>query len=240
MLNNTQCDSEVAMQGTSAGQSSAETADADRANKDWIDSNEEKLVADAQGGSLTAFERLIERYETTVFRLARRIGQSREDAEEITQNAFVQAFKNLSLFRGGSRFVTWLGRIAINEGLMKLRRRRLETVSLDEPAEIDERTFPREIEDRTPNPEQLCSQTELRGILAKTIRKLSPAYRLAFQLHYVDDFSIEETAAVLHVSASAVKSRLRRARLQLRLWLNPYLKPLSNAGSGTRRRRKEQ
>jgi RNA polymerase sigma-70 factor, ECF subfamily len=232
MLNNFQYGADNEMQNE-IGQLSCEATSVYHASEDSIESNEETLLADAQAGNIAAFEQLIKHYEPTVFRLARRIGHSREDAEEITQNAFVQAFKNLSRFRGDSRFATWLGRIAINEGLMKLRKlrgRRLESVSLDDPVEIDEHAFPREIEDQAPNPEQLCSRAELQGILAKTIARLSPAYRMAFQLHYVDDFSIEETADLLHVSATAVKSRLSRARMQLRLWLSRYLTPLSSAG----------
>src|ERR1700752_630838 len=81
--------------------------------------DEEKLVRAAKAGSQSAFEQLVERYEGKVFRLARSVAQNREDAEEIAQDAFAQAFKNLSQFRGDSRFYTWLVRITINAGLMK-------------------------------------------------------------------------------------------------------------------------
>ena len=76
-----------------------------------VECNDDSLVAAAKGGSSTAFEQLVERYEERVFRVARRVAPSREDAEEITQDAFVQAFKNLSRFRGDARFYTWLVRI---------------------------------------------------------------------------------------------------------------------------------
>lgn len=240
MLNNIQYGAETEMQKEQLGQFPSEVTNTYRASKDSIEANEQKLVADAQGGCLSAFERLIARYEPTVFRLARRIGQSREDAEEITQNAFVQAFRNLPRFRGDSRFATWLGRITINEGLMKVRRRQLEVISLDDPVGFDERVLPRDIEDRRLNPEQLCSQKQLQSVLTQTIARLSPTYRMAVQLHYVQDFSIEETAEALHLSVAAVKSRISRARVQLRLWLNRYVGLLSSPGSVMRRRRKGQ
>jgi RNA polymerase sigma-70 factor, ECF subfamily len=99
-----------------------------RPNKGSVDCNEEELVAEAKGGSLTAFEQLVEGYETRVFRLAQRIAHSYEDAEEIKQNAFVQAFKQLSNFRGDARFYTWRVRITINEGLMMVRQRHLNKI----------------------------------------------------------------------------------------------------------------
>jgi RNA polymerase sigma-70 factor, ECF subfamily len=215
----------VTMQIEPAGQSARDTSNAGP-NNGSVEYCEERLVAEAQGGSLPAFQRLISCYETRVFRLAKRIAHSREDAEEVVQNAFVQAFKNMSRFRGDSRFSTWLGRITINEGLMKIRGRRVKEISVDHPVETEEGIFPLELEDQRPNPEQRCSQGELQSILSKTIAQLSPTYRTVFQLREVEGFSTEETADALDVTPTAVKSRLRRARLQLRQSLNPYFKPM--------------
>jgi RNA polymerase sigma-70 factor, ECF subfamily len=188
--------------------------------------NEEQLVAEAQGGSLDAFQQLVECYESKVFRVARRITRSYEDAEEVMQDAFVQAYKNLCNFRGESRFYTWLVRIAINAGLMKMRRRPNE-ISIDVQAE--EGLFLAEIEDWGPNPEQRYSQEELRGILEMTIAQLRPGFRIVFQLRDVEGFSTEETAQALSLSPCAVKARLRRARGQLRELLNRYFKPRSGS-----------
>lgn len=185
--------------------------------------SEEQLVREAQGGSFAAFQRLVECYESRVFRVAERIAHCREDAEEIMQDAFVQAYKNLSLFRRESRFYTWLVRITINEGLMMMRRRRFNEISID--AQTDEGFAACEIEDWGPNPEQRYSQEELRCILEATIARLSPGYRMVFQLRDVEGFSTEETAQALSLSPTAVKSRLRRARLQLRGLLNRYFRP---------------
>ena len=197
------------------------------ANEGSIDYCEEQLVTAARLGSLVAFQRLVECHETRVFRLALKIAQSHEDAEEIKQNAFLQAFKNMTRFRGDSRFSTWLGRITINEGLMKRRGRRVKEISLDGPVETEGGNLLRKLEDQRPNPEQCYSQDELQGILAKLIAHLSPAYRTVVQLHYLEGFSTDETAGALEVSPTAVKSRLRRARLQMRKLLNQYFNPVA-------------
>lgn len=181
------------------------------------DMSDSRLVAQAKRGSIAAFEQLVERYEARVFRLAQRIAYSREDAEEIMQDAFVKAFKNLSQFRGDSRFYTWLVRVTINEGLMKLRAHRHGMVSIDDPVETEEeRIPPRELEDRGPTPEQRYSQRELQNILSTTIGQLAPRYRTVFDLRDVHGFSTKQTARALDVSQAVVKSRLVRARQKLR------------------------
>lgn len=178
--------------------------------------DEEALVAAAKSGSRTAFEQLVERYQERVFHLAQSVARNREDAEEITQDAFAQAFKNLSRFRGDSRFYTWLVRITINAGLMKFRRRRIHAISIDDQAERGDGALSRELEDCGPTPERWCLQRELQRILATSIGRLPPGYRSVFELRAVEGFSTEETARALDISMTAVKSRLRRARLQLR------------------------
>jgi RNA polymerase sigma-70 factor (ECF subfamily) len=192
--------------------------------KDFLESEDERLVAETRAGSATAFETLVERYESRVFRLALRFAPTREDAEEIMQNAFLKAFNNLHYFRGDSRFYTWLVRITINEGLMKVRRRRTQEVSIDDFVETEDRAVPLELEDWGPNPEQQYSREELQNILSTTIARLPVGNRIVFQLRDVEGFSTEEVSSALHVSPTAVKARLRRARFQLRQLLNPYLK----------------
>src|SRR5260370_18647316 len=113
--------------------------------------SERELVFQAKNGSATAFERLVERYEGKIFRLAQSIIRHRQAAEDVVQNALVQAFKNLPQFRGDSRFYTWLVRITVNEALMKIRCRRFNEVSVDVPVEVDDTLFAREIEDWAPN-----------------------------------------------------------------------------------------
>src|SRR6266436_8596492 len=131
--------------------------------------DEAQLVSAAKAGDASAFEELVNRYERKIFRLGMNITQNREDAEDVMQDAFLKSYQNLDRFQGDSRFYTWLVRIAVNEALMKLRKRRPNQVSLDEPlTEADDPIF-REIEDWGPSPEQRFAQTELNEILTQVI-----------------------------------------------------------------------
>jgi RNA polymerase sigma-70 factor (ECF subfamily) len=186
-------------------------------------SDELTLVQAAKSGDVSAFEELVRRYDRNVFRIAQHITQNREDAEDVVQDAFLKAYSNLAQFQGQSKFYTWLVRIAVNEALMKLRRRRPErAVSLDEEVKTEEDSVPREVADWSPNPEQQYSQAELREILSRTIQGLPPGFRTVFVLRDVEGLSTEETAEALDLSIPAVKSRLLRARLQLRERLSRY------------------
>src|SRR5438874_9098788 len=187
------------------------------------------LVDAARHGDVGAFEQLIKRYDRNVFRIAQHITQNREDAEDVVQDAFIKAYQNLEQFQGNSKFYTWLVRIAVNEALMKLRRRKTsKTVSLDEDVETEEGSMPREFADWSPNPEQQYGQSELSDILRKTIQGLPTSFRTVCVLRDVEGLSTEETAEMLDLSIPAVKSRLLRARLQLRERLNKYFKKTKN------------
>lgn len=188
----------------------------------FIETTEQELVAEAQRGSAVAFERLVEKFERRIFRLAQNITHNHEDAEDVMQNALVKAFRKLSTFRGDSSFYTWLVRITVNEALMGIRRRRRNEVSMDDSDESVGVPHNDEIKDWGPNPEQRYSQTELQYILATTVGALSPGYRIVFQLRDVEGLSTRETAEALSLSLVAVKTRLQRARLQLRKSLNRY------------------
>src|SRR5579871_4911906 len=188
-------------------------------------SDELALVQAARHGDVSAFEQLIKRYDRNVFRIAQHITQNREDAEDVVQDAFIKAYQNLEQFQGNSKFYTWLVRIAVNEALMKLRRRKTsKTVSIDEDVETEEGSMPREVADWGPNPEQIYGQTELGDILQKTIQGLPQSFRTVFVLRDIEGMSTEETAEMLNLSVPAVKSRLLRARLQLRERLSRYFK----------------
>ena len=205
--------------------SARETTNVLAFNQGSVNDCEETVIEAARLGSRAAFQRLVESCETRIFRIAQRIAHTREDAEDIRQNAYVQAFKNMARFRGDSRFFTWLGRITINEGLMTIRGRRVREISLNDALETDNGALVRQFEDHRPNPEQCCSQEELQAILAKVIARLSPLYLSVFQLRDVQGFSTRETANALGISPTAVKSRSRRARLQLRELLKQHFKP---------------
>lgn len=187
--------------------------------------DDKPLAYGARNGSTIAIEQLVGRYESRLFRLALNITRNREDAEEVVQNAFLKAFQNLASFRGDSRFYTWLVRIAVNEALMKIRGRRLNEVLIDSADDPENPPLPHELQDWGPNPEERCLQEELRAILKRTVDELTPRYRTVFQLRDIEEFSTEETALTLELSLSAVKSRLARARLQLRNSLSVYFRP---------------
>lgn len=189
-----------------------------------VKDDEPALVKAARGGDISAFETLVDRYERKIFRLTQNITRNREDAEDAMQEAFLKAYEHLGEFEEKSRFYTWLVRIAVNQALMKLRKRRPGVVSLDEEVTAGEETIPREVQDWGPSPEQRYAQTELGSILSKVIGELDPPSRIVFQLRDIEELSTEETAEALGLSVSAVKSRLLRARLKLRENLNQYFR----------------
>lgn len=164
------------------------------------------------------FEGLVHQCDERVYRLALRITHNHQDAEEARQETMLKAYRHLDQFEGRSRFTTWISRIAINEALMTLRKRRdslhvpLEAVG--ERAQQDPampRLFP------TPEtPDKSFAREQLRGMLTEAIGKLSPIHREVFLLRTVEQYSTSETAKALQLTDSAVKTRLRRARMQLR------------------------
>ena len=188
--------------------------------------NETELVAEAQAGNVECLLTLLNHYYTHLYRVALNITGNREDAEDVLQEVSLKTCTHLGEFRGDSRFYTWLVRITVNEALMRLRVRHTATwLSLDQPLETDERSLmPREIEDWGDNPEQRYAKSELQTILDRAVEGLEPQFRTVFLLRDVEEFSMEETASMLGLSVSAVKSRLLRARLKLRQRLNTHLK----------------
>jgi RNA polymerase sigma-70 factor, ECF subfamily len=186
--------------------------------------DESALVAAAKGGEASAFEELVTRYERKIFRVTRNITGNLQDAEDAMQEAFLKSYENLANFKGDSRFYTWLVRIAVNEALMKLRRRHPGEFSIDEGLSGDEDLMPRELDDWGPTPEERYQQVQMQEILSEAIDKLEPEYRIVFILRDVEELSTEDTAELLGLSITATKSRLLRARLKLRQCLNRYFR----------------
>jgi len=179
--------------------------------------DESALVAQAKAGDQNAFAELVNKYERKIYRLAKNITRHDEDAEDVLQEAFLKAYTHLDNFKGDSKFYTWIVRIAVNEALMRLRKRKTDrTVPLDEPMELGEETVQREIAVWEDNPEQQYSQEEWRRILDEAVDTLKPDFRTVFVLRDIEELSTEETAETLGISIPAVKSRLLRARLALR------------------------
>ncbi|HEY6346373.1 MAG TPA: sigma-70 family RNA polymerase sigma factor [Bryobacteraceae bacterium] len=179
--------------------------------------DESELVSRAQSGDNEAFAELVGRYQNKIYRLARNITQSNEDAEDILQETFLKAYSHLDGFQRNSKFYTWIVRIAVNESLMKLRKRKSDrTVPLDEPLDTGEESVAREIAVWDDNPEQRYSREEMQEILDEAVESLKPDFRTVFMLRDIEELSTEETAQMLDISIPAVKSRLLRARLALR------------------------
>ena len=187
--------------------------------------DESVLVAEAKAGNYTAFEELVNRYEKKIYRLGLNVTGNPEDAEDMLQETFLKAFEHLQDFREDSRFYTWIVRIAINQGLMKLRKRRSsKEVQMEDTSNDDGEVIPRDFADWRPNPEEELERTELEEILQNAARLLPMTFRTVFFLRDVEGLSTEETAEMLNLSEGAVKARLFRARLRLREELSKTLK----------------
>jgi len=179
--------------------------------------DESGLVSKAKAGDAQAFTELVNQYERKIYRLAKHITQNDEDAEDVLQETFLKAYEHLDNFQGNSKFYTWIVRIAVNESLMKLRKRKGDrTVPLDEPVDTGEEMVAREIAVWEDNPEQRYSREEMQQILDDAVQTLKPDFRTVFILRDIEELSTEETAESLGISIPAVKSRLLRARLALR------------------------
>jgi RNA polymerase sigma-70 factor, ECF subfamily len=180
-----------------------------------------ELVARAQAGELDAFEVLATRYEQKVYSLALRMLRQQQDAEDVTQQAFLSALENLGGFRGDASFATWLLRIATHAALKVSRKRKgLNTVSLEETTEetegYDTIPHPEYIADWRQSPEQMVPRNELQRLLEEALANLDEKHRPVFLLRDVEGLSIKETAEALGLSEANTKVRLLRARLQLR------------------------
>ena len=166
----------------------------------------------------TVGHEMVRNWQQRAFRLAFQITRNQEDAEDAQQEAMLKAHRNLDQFQGRAQFTTWLSRIAINEALMCLRKRRhavhvpLESTDGDEPVGAAEGDL------RPPllDPESAYSQREMRDLLSGAIAQLRPAHRTVFLLRALGYHSVTETARALGISASTVKARMRRARGELR------------------------
>lgn len=174
-------------------------------------------VRAAKAGDFGAFEELVNRYERKIYRLALNITGRPEDAEEVLQESFLKTFEHLGDFREDSRFYTWLARIVINEGLMKLRKRRSDrSIPIEDFVTEEGEVIPREFADWGPNPEESLAQSELQAALLEAVESLPFSCRAVCHLRDVEGFSNQETAELLNLSPGAVKTRHHRGCLRLR------------------------
>jgi RNA polymerase sigma-70 factor (ECF subfamily) len=182
---------------------------------------ETALVAAAKAGDEQAFEILLKRDQRRIFALALRYTGVREDAEDVVQQTFKNAFVYLNTFEGKSSFSTWLTRIAINQALMLLRQgRALREVSFDDSSSDCGPALYLKMTDRGPNPETSCLQREREHILSVAMEQLTPAMRETLELRELVELSVRETAQEMGLSTSAVKGRVFHGRRKLHKILN--------------------
>ena len=195
------------------------------------DLSDSELVRYSRKGDQRAFGELVRRYQTKIYRLARRMTETDEDAEDVLQEAFVKAYRSLAQFEGKSKFSTWLYRITVNLALMKLRKRTIDAVSLDVPVSTEDGQVQRDFQNGGPDPLARLEAKESSALLGKAIAEMDASHRAVFVLRHVEGLSTAETARVLKVSAAAVKSRLHRARIQLKAKLLKGKKHQKKSGS---------
>jgi len=177
---------------------------------------DDALVCLAQDGDNSAFAELIERHLPTCRRLAMSILRDKQDAEDEVQNACWKAFEHIGQFNKDAKFSTWLSRIVVNQCLMRLRKdRRARFLYLDDGVQGEE-IATLDLPDQAPTPESTVAQSEVGQILDQEIRRIPPLLREVFILRDVRELPMPDVAKQLGISVAAAKSRLLRARLELR------------------------
>ena len=177
--------------------------------------SEAQLIACAQQGDEAAFEALFEAHKRRVYSLCLRMTSNTAEAEDLTQEAFLQLFRKISTFRSESAFSTWLHRLAVNVVLMHLRKKGLQQVSLDEVDTSHDEPVKRDYGD---DDRRLLGSID-RISLGRAIEALPPGYKQVFVLHDVEGYEHNEIAEIMNCSVGNSKSQLHKARMKLREWL---------------------
>ena len=186
------------------------------------------MIAVILAGDVRLFHELIRPYERSVYAMAFSFLRNQEDSEDVAQEAFLKAFRNLASFRGESKFGTWLVSIALNEARCRLRRKNaMKLESLTEDPDESGHVPPALLRDWREIPSEALERQEIKLLLQEAVTSLPEIYREIFLLRDIEELSILEAAEVLHVSVSVIKVRLHRARLMLQKSLAPQLKQLN-------------
>ena len=194
-------------------------------NLESTDRDEAQMIASILAGDTQQYHELIRPYERSVYKMALSFMKNESDAEDVAQEAFLKAFRKLADFRGQAKFSTWLISITLNEARGRLRRQSAVPMeSLDQTTEEGGHISPALLRDWREVPSEALERKEIRAILIEAIENLSPLYREVLLLRDVEEFSIEETAAALTITAGTVKVRLHRARMMMQKELAPKLK----------------
>ena len=186
-------------------------------NPRYRETSDDDLVELCRRGDTSAFDELMKRYQTPALKVAVSIVRDKEDAEDEVQNAFWKAYEHIGQFHQDAKFSTWLTRIVVNQCLMRLRRGRRAKFSFIDDAQSGELTSaPLELRDERRTPEEVLGQTQVAAVLADEIRRTPPLLRSVFLLRDVQQLPMPEVANLLGISVAAAKSRLLRARAELR------------------------
>lgn len=178
--------------------------------------SDDELLSEAKSGDQRAFAELCMRYRGMLERRIFRIVQHPEDAEDVLQETFLNAYQHLQSFRGACSFSTWLIAIGTNTSLMLLRRRKTLRKNTGDVVTEDGETFAMEWRDPAPNPEQCYVMYQTRQKLIRAIRRLSPQLRRLWDLYYKEELLLKDAAHVMGISEATAKSRISRARGMLR------------------------
>ena len=179
---------------------------------------DEGIVERISAGDVNAFELLMRRYNRPLYRTARSIVKEDAEAEDVLQEAYLLAFRNIGKFRGESSLATWLTRIVVNEAIARSRKtsRRAEVIQIGGEPEMDNATAEATMNQTTEQPEQAMQRTEVRRLIEKKIDGLPEAFRTVFVLRALEEMTVEETAACLDIPEATVRTRYFRAKGLLR------------------------
>jgi RNA polymerase sigma-70 factor (ECF subfamily) len=184
----------------------------DREKDRGNDSNEAELIERAKQGDAQAFQALYDKHKRRVYSLCLRMTANTAEAEDLTQEAFLQLYRKIGTFRGESAFSTWLHRLSVNVVLMQLRKKSLPVVSLEETTEGEEDTPKKDF-----GAEDLALAGSIDRLqLQKAVDDLPPGYRMIFVLHDIEGYEHNEIATIVGCSIGNSKSQLHKARMKLR------------------------
>jgi RNA polymerase sigma-70 factor (ECF subfamily) len=186
--------------------------------------SESELIAAAAGGDADAMRHIIQTHNRRLYRVARAVLHDDSEAEDVVQEAYVRAFRNLETFRGDSALSTWLSRIVINEALGRLRKQKREGKMTDlDAAQAEIIQFPGNAGD---DPERTMAQRQILHLVEEATDKLPAAFRAVFVARVIEGLSMEETAGLLGIKPETVKTRLHRARQMVRKELDAQIGPV--------------
>lgn len=199
-------------------------------NRDGRDLPDDTLVEQCKSGDTVAFDELMRRYHSAALKVALSIVRDKQDAEDEVQNAFWKAFEHIQQFNKDAKFSTWLTRIVVNQCLMKLRRSRRARYTYIDDVVVGEEIVSLDLKDGRENPEQELGRSEVATALYQEIKRTPPLLRNVFLLREVQQRPMPEVAEELGISVAAAKSRLLRARAELR---NRMQRHSGNVGPAT-------